>query len=209
MATAAHENPARDALGPATGFLDQPPVTADVQALYDEDRDGNGYVMNLSRVWAHHPAAHDMLFELVTAVGRAGGLTQRQRGVLVAATAATLGDSYCALAWGGKLSRAAGPELAATVLRGEEPAEREDRVLARWARRVAQDPSATTRDDVQELRDAGFSDEQIFAVTAYVALRIAFSTVNDALGARPDRQLLEVADEVRDAVTFGRPPAPA
>ena len=40
----------------------------------------------------------------------------------------------------------------------------------------------------------------------FAALRIAFSTVNDALGTAPDRQLgVEVPAEVRDAVTFGRP----
>ncbi len=36
--------------------------------------------------------------------------------------------------------------------------------------------------DVQAPRDAGFSDAQIFTITVFVALRLAFSTVNDALG---------------------------
>jgi hypothetical protein len=71
---------------------------------------------------------------------------------------------------------------------------------------VAADPNATTADDVQALRDAGFDDRQIFAITSYVALRVAFSTVNDALGAQPDEQLgAIVPDEVRAAVDFGRP----
>jgi alkylhydroperoxidase family enzyme len=78
--------------------------------------------------------------------------------------------------------------------------------LARWARRVTGDPNSTAAADVQALRDAGFDDEQIFAITVYVALRIAFSTVNDALGARPDRRLADsVPAPVRAAVTFGRP----
>ena len=58
----------------------------------------------------------------------------------------------------------------------------------------------------QSLRDAGFDDAQIFAISVFVALRIAFSTVNDALGAQPDQQLgVDAPDAVRDAVTFGRP----
>jgi alkylhydroperoxidase family enzyme len=84
-----------------------------------------------------------------------------------------------------------------------------DRALARWARKVARDPNGTTTNDIQSLRDAGFDDAQIFAISAFVALRIAFSTVNDALGAQPDQQLgVEVPDAVRDAVTFGRPISP-
>ena len=61
--------------------------------------------------------------------------------------------------------------------------------LAQWARSVATDPNAIEARDVQRLRDAGFDEAQIFAITTFVALRLAFSTVNDALGARPDSQL--------------------
>ena len=97
--------------------------------------------------------------------------------------------------------------MAGAVLRGDDdwldPAEQ---ALARWARQITRDPNATAVDDVQALRDAGFDDAQIFAITTFVALRIAFSTVNDALGALPDRALGEtVPSPVRDAVTFGRP----
>ena len=48
----------------------------------------------------------------------------------------------------------------------------------------------------------------IVAITLFVAVRIAFSAVNDALGARPDRELGDaVPQPVREAVTFG-PAAP-
>jgi alkylhydroperoxidase family enzyme len=71
---------------------------------------------------------------------------------------------------------------------------------------VVRDPNATSAADVQALRAAGYDDAQVLAVTAFVTLRLAFSTVNDALGARPDRELVDrLPDEVRSAVTFGRP----
>jgi hypothetical protein len=71
---------------------------------------------------------------------------------------------------------------------------------------VARDPNATTAADVQILRGAGFSDVQIFAITVFVALRLAFSTVNDALGLPPDAALRRtVPADVLDAVTRGRP----
>jgi hypothetical protein len=60
--------------------------------------------------------------------------------------------------------------------------------------------------NVDELRTADLSDTQIFAMTAYVAGRLAFSTVNDALGALPDAELTaSVPLEVRDAVPYERP----
>ena len=80
--------------------------------------------------------------------------------------------------------------------------------MAAWARKVATDPNATTPADIQALRDAGLDDGQIFAITSFVALRLAFSTINDSLGAQPDAQLARsVPQEVREAVTYGRPVA--
>ena len=63
-----------------------------------------------------------------------------------------------------------------------------------------------TADGMDALRAAGFDDREIFEATLLLSLRLAFSTVNDSLGAQPDRQLADAVPlPVRDAVTFGRP----
>jgi uncharacterized peroxidase-related enzyme len=190
-------------------FLEEPPVSPQVQALYDDDLQEDGYVGNSTRLWAHQPDTVNGLFDLMSQAFKPSGLGFRQRGILVTAAASTLGDSYCSLAWGGKLGKASSATLAAGVLNGSD-AELTDqeKALAAWARKVAKDPNATTPADIQALRDAGLDDEQVFAITAFVALRLAFSTINDALGAQPDAQLAgSLPDEVRQAVTFGRPAA--
>lgn len=189
-----------------TGFLEMPPTSADVKRMYDETIAQQGFLMNLTRLWAHQPALHHGLFGLVEQAVRAGGLTFRQRAILIVAAASTFGDGYCSLAWGRKLSGVAGEDMAERVLRGDDdgldPAER---ALAGWARRVVRDPNATEARDVQPLREAGYDDAQIFAITVFVALRLAFAIVNDALGARPDAELLAtVPGAVRQAVTYGR-----
>jgi len=194
-----------EVLGEVCGGEPQP--SADAQRLYDDDIEEVGYVMNVSKLWAHQPTAQDGLFDLLGQAARAASLTIRQRGILVAACASALGDAYCSLAWGKKLADEAGADIAAGVLRGDdERLDLSERALARWARRITRDPNGTETGDVQALRDAGYDDGQIFAITVFVALRIAFSTVNDALGSRPDRELgVTVPAPVRDAVTFGRP----
>jgi alkylhydroperoxidase family enzyme len=142
-------------------------------------------------------------------VFRPSGLSFRQRGILVTAAASTLGDSYCSLAWGGKLAGVSDAELVAGVLTGADAGlTDQEQALAAWARKVVSDPNATTSADVQVLRDAGLDDSQIFAVTAFVALRLAFSTINDALGAQPDARMAgALPPEVQEAVTYGRPVA--
>ncbi|MFB4280499.1 carboxymuconolactone decarboxylase family protein [Nonomuraea sp. MTCD27] len=190
-----------------TGFLEPAELTPQVRRLFDDDLAGTGYVMNLTRLWAHDPAAMEGLFTLLRHAAESGGLDVRTRGVLVAACASAMGDSYCSLAWGSRLAEAAGAPAASGVLRGDDdgltPGER---AMAVWARKVARDPNGTGPADVQELRDAGLPDGQIFAITLFVALRVAFSTVNDALGAHPDAELrTTVPPPVLAAVTYGRP----
>lgn len=191
------------------GFLEEAPVTEESQALYDEDVAEDGYVWNVSRLWAYQPDTVKSLFELMSAAFRPSRLTFRQRGILVTAVASALGDSYCSLAWGGKLSVASDPSVAAGVLMAEDTGLTEqEKAMAGWARQLVEDPNSTTAADVQKLRDKGLTDEQVFAITVFAALRLAFSTVNDALGALPDAQLVEsLPPQVTKAVTYGRAPA--
>jgi alkylhydroperoxidase family enzyme len=192
---------------PSGSFLAATPATPAAEQLRTDDLNDLGYVMNVSRLWGRLPDAKDGLFDLLGQTSRAAGLTPRQRGILVVATASTLGDSYCSLAWGGKLAAASDPTVSAGVLHGDDaPLDESERALATWARAITRDPNATTAADIDALRAAGLDDQQIFAATVFIALRLAFSTVNDALGALPDQALVDgLPPEVRAAVTWGRP----
>jgi uncharacterized peroxidase-related enzyme len=188
-------------------FLEDAEITPGVQALYDEDTRDDGFVSNTTRLWAHQPDTQQRLFSLMADALRPSGVSARQRAILVAAAASALGDSYCSLAWGGRLARAADPGVAAAVLDGtDQGLSDQDKALAAWARAVATEPNGTTPADIRALRDAGLDDAQIFAVTVYVALRVAFATVNDALGAHPDGGLVAtLPPDVVAAVDYGRP----
>ncbi|GAA3778817.1 carboxymuconolactone decarboxylase family protein [Micromonospora maritima] len=188
-------------------FLPDPPPGPAVTAAYDEDVASDGYVNNLTRVWCWRPDVSASFQAVRAELLGDSSLSAREVAVLVAATAAARGDAYCALAWGARLADLSDEATAADVLGGADgELSGREAALAGWARQVVRDPNATTEDDVRGLRDAGLSDREVFEATTLIAFRLAFSTVNDALGARPDRQLAErVPPLVRDAVTFGRP----
>jgi uncharacterized peroxidase-related enzyme len=177
--------------------------------MFDNDIADDGYIMNLTRLWAHEPAALKGLFDVLGIAARFGGLSPERRAVLVVACASTLRDAYCSLAWGTKLAGLSDPTAAAAMLQGDDSGlDAGERAMARWARKVATDPTATQASDVAALREAGFDDREIFAMTVYVAMRLAFSTVNNALGARADVELAAAAPAaVSSAVNFGRPVA--
>jgi len=192
-------------------FLGEPPANEATEAAYAEDRDSDGYVGNVTRLWCWRP---DLLTSFVTlraTLMKNSALTDREWAVLVTSTAAECNDSYCSLAWGPRLANLTDDETAAQVIAGgHAPALSErEAALAAWARQVVRDPNATASDDVVRLRGVGLSDREIFEATALIAFRSAFSTVNDALGAAPDKQLADEAPElVRAAVRYGRQPSP-
>ncbi len=163
--------------------------------------------MNVSRLWGYQPEVLNGVFDLMRETLTGQGLSHRQVGVVVAACASTVGDSYCALAWGTKLAAASSDATAAGVLNGDDhelPAA--DRALAAWVRLVVSTPNSTTGADVDRLRAAGWDDAQVFAVTVFAALRMAFSTVNAGLGVGPDAEVGDRAPaQVRAAVGYGRP----
>jgi uncharacterized peroxidase-related enzyme len=191
-------------------FLEDPPPSKEVESEFAADREEDGYVNNLTRLWAWRPGLFDGLRALRTGLMDSSALTDRDWAVLTTATVSQSNDSYCALAWGARLTELSDAETAAQVLSGlpaSALSERES-ALAEWARKVVRDPNATTSDDVARLREVGLGDREIFEATAYIAFRIALATVNDALGAAPDKQLADAAPEpVRRAVTYGRAPS--
>lgn len=190
-------------------FLEEPAPSAGQEKLYAEDLADDGYVWDLTRVWAHQPEAHEQLMRLFDATADAAGLTPRDKAVIVLAQAAAIGDSYCAVAWGKRLTDWSDPHTAIAALTADdEPFSEREQALAAWARTVARSPGSSTPQDIQRLRDSGFSEPQIAALTIYAGLRTAFSSINGSLGARPDMALAETVDPgVRDAITWGRTPA--
>jgi uncharacterized peroxidase-related enzyme len=189
-------------------FLPDAPESDGARRLFAADLDAHGYVWNFTRLWAWRPELLEQFVALRLGLMEASTLTDRDFAVLVAATASTLGDSYCSFAWGEKLTKLSDADTAAAVLAGTAQPEglnTREAALGEWARQVVRDPNATSDADVDRLREAGLDDREVFDATLFVALRLAFSTVNDALGTTPDTQLVDrVPDPVRRTVTYGR-----
>lgn len=191
-------------------FLTEPAPSEGQQKMYDADVAEDGFVWDSSRLWAHQPDLDEALSGLTVAAGNAAGLSKREKAMVVIGQASTIGDSYCCVAWGRRLTEWQDAQTAAAALhRDEAPFNDRERALATWARAVADHPNDTSPEDVELLRTVGFDDPQILALTLYAALRMALSTINDALGARPDQALIDMLDPiVRNAITWGRrPPA--
>jgi|SRR5215831_843881 len=189
-------------------FLNEP-RNAEASAYLEKDRAASGYVMNLERAWAWRPDVAQAFAQVRRQLMEQTSLTPAELALLACTTARALGDSYCSLAWGTRLAGIRGAAAVADIMRGTDPpmSTARETALRRWTEQIVRDPNAVTTDQVDSLRAAGLSDREIFEATVQIAFRLAFSTVNDALGARPDRELVIAAPpEIRAAVTYGRPP---
>lgn len=189
-------------------FLSEP-RTAEAEAYLEKDRAASGYVMNLERAWAWRPDVAEGFALLRKRLVERSRLQPGEIALLACTTARALGDSYCSLAWGTRLAGMRGAAAVAAVLQGTDPPTSSARELAlrQWAEQIVRDPNRADASQVEGLRAAGLSDLEIFEATVHVAFRLAFCAVNDALGARPDRELVRAAPpQVRAVVTYGRPP---
>jgi uncharacterized peroxidase-related enzyme len=193
-------------------FLGEPPANETTIAAYAADREADGYVSNTTRLWCWRPDLDASFSALRASLTGSSELTEREWAVLVSSAVAERNDSYCSLAWGPRLAKLTDDETAAQVIAGVPAPALSDReaAIAAWARQVVRDPNSTTSDQVARLREVGLGDREVFEATALVGFRLAFSTINDALGAAPDRQLADAApDPIKAAVSFGRAPSPA
>jgi uncharacterized protein YciW len=190
-------------------FLEETLESPHSAAKYQEDIDQDGFVWTLTELWAWNPEADAKVGDRLARAAEDAGLSFRDRGVIVTAAASEIENSGCAPAWGNRLSTSTDVETAVGVINGveTETMTARDKALGRWARLVAGNPASTTPRDVEALRDIGFDDRGIFDLTLYIALRVGSSTLNDALNASLDGQLVKrFPRDVVKAIDFGRPP---
>lgn len=191
-------------------FIATPEDSDDTARIYKSSEESQGFVMNLTRAWAWRPDVFEAFAALRSQLTTKSSLSKREQAVMVCSTAAELGDSYCVFAWSQVLAQETDAASAAAVISAgsTDRLSDRDRALAAWSRKLVVNPNGTSPQDVEALRTAGLSEKEVFEATVFIAFRLAFSTVNDALGAEPDRQLVESAPkEISEAVTFGRRPA--
>ena len=161
---------------------------------------------NLMRAFAHRPAVYQAWRELVAAL--TDTMDGRLYELVTLAAAGRLRSSYCSLAHGQVLVERYLPADAVVALAsdpGSAPATPVESAAMRLARKVVEDATSVSAEDIGELRELGLSDAEIFDIVAAAAARCFFSKTLDALGVQPDAEYAELSPELQDALVTGRP----
>lgn len=188
-----------------------PPEEAvgEVKAIYDKDLAAQGYVANYTRAFSRRPEVLQGWLGLKDAI--TSRMDPRLYELVTVAVATAIGSSYCSLVHGNILATSYYPAEKVASMAADEVGDgldAADVAVVRFARKVAQQAEKITQENVNELRDLGLSDADVFNVILAAAARCFFSKVLDATGTPPDAALHDMPDQLRSALTVGREIAP-
>jgi len=181
-------------------------ASPEVKQMYDEDLEDLGYIPNYSRAFSHRPQVMEAWGNLLVSIRNNMDIHRYELVTLAAARA--LRSSYCMLAHGSKMRKKYySSEQLNLIVRNYHKAEltAADIAMMAYAEQVVRDATTITQDDIDKLKTHGFSDAEIFDITATATARCFFSKTLDALGVEADEIYLELEDGLRQALTVGRP----
>ena len=149
----------------------------DIRTMILDVQERSGFVPNVFLALANRPdefraffATHDALMD------KSEGLSKAEREMIVVATSGLNSCLYCVMAHGAILRiRAKNPLLADQLATNPAKADLSDRerLMIDLAVKVATDSAEVDDDDLQPLRDHGFTEDEIWdigAITAYFAM---------------------------------------
>ncbi|MGY4309487.1 putative peroxidase-related enzyme [Bradyrhizobium sp. USDA 4369] len=174
------------------------PVPA-IDALPDDIRtrllavqEKSGFVPNVFLTLAHRPdefraffAYHDALME------KDGGLTKAEREMIVVATSSANQCQYCVIAHGAILRiRAKNPLIADQIAINYRKADitPRQRAMLDFAMKVALEAQAVGDADFKTLASHGFTDDDIWDITAIVAFFALSNRMANVTGMRPNHE---------------------
>jgi len=162
----------------------------DIRSRIVEVQEKSGFVPNVFLTLAHRPAEfraffayHDALME------KESGLTKAEREMIVVATSGANRCQYCVVAHGAILRiRARNPRVADQVAVNYNKAEITPRQKAMldFAMKVATESHTVTEADLAALREAGFSDEDIWDIGAVAAFFALSNRMANMIAMRPN-----------------------
>jgi uncharacterized peroxidase-related enzyme len=184
----------------------------------DEVRDWNdeqtarwGYLPNYAAAFASRPEVARAWTALNMAVR--DGMNRRRFELATIAAARALRSTYCTTAHSKFLRDACDDEPTMLSVAADPDGgslDATDRALMSFARKVALDAAAISQGDVDALRAAGLSDNDVADVAFAAGARCFFAKVLDALGVDADHQLGAAFEpHVIEQLTVGRPIAAA
>lgn len=155
--------------------------------MYEAGRRSSGYVPNFLRPFALQPELYAAWEGLLSSVK--AGMTPLRYELVTLVAARAMRSRYCVLAHASVLLDGMLDDEALIAVVTDPPASGlppAEVAVVEFAGRIAVDPRAATRAEVDVLLGHGLSEQDVFSVVTAVAARQFFTTVLAATGTGPD-----------------------
>jgi len=178
-------------------------------AMYERQLAHWGYLPNYAKVFCHRPEVMALWARLQSGIKR--HMDKRRFELVTFAAANALRSTLCSLAHGKVLTEFFSMEDIQAMAMEEAPKSLSAAEVGMMAfgRKVARDATTVRADDVKQLKQHGFTDAEIFDITATAAARAFWTKVLDSLGVEVDAPFRRMNREFRETLTVGRPVGPA
>ena len=166
---------------------------ADIEARIAEVAEKSGFVPNVFTLLAERPGLFQAFFQLHDLVmdKETPALSKADRELIAVATSAANDCTYCVVAHGAILRiRDKDPEIADLVAVDWRKAPLDDRrrILLDYAMRLARTPEEIGPADAEPLREAGFTDDDIWDIVAIVGFFALSNRLAHAFDLRPNAE---------------------
>jgi uncharacterized peroxidase-related enzyme len=189
-------------------FIDILPTSSisdEVRAMYARQEAHWGFVPNYAKVFCHRPEIMGLWAQLQVGIKR--HMTKRRFELITFVAATALRSTLCSLAHGRALMEFIPEEDVLAIARGEAPSSisAAEAAMVAFARKVAFDASSVDASDVAELKRHGFTDGEVFDISAAAAARAFWTKLVESLGVEPEPPFRAMSSTFRDALAVGRP----
>lgn len=190
-------------------------LTAENYPPFAEMLATDGFIYNYWRCHWPRPDVMEAKIQMVSRLFKDGALDRRRKEYIAVAVAGRLQSTYCATAHAAIL-KAMGIGDADLDQLGVDhhllDLPEADVAMLDFAVKLTENPAAASAADVARLRDAGFTDPQIFEIVFMTSLMNLASRLSLGLGAVPDPRNVEKAPvfvgAVSETAASAAPPAP-
>ena len=171
-------------------------VPEEVKELWAKPLEKLGFVPNVLRVYAIRPLHLQLWNEFYDELMRGeSGLTKAQREMVAVVVSTANRCHYCIVSHSAALRKLTGDPLLVEQLQTNHAyagVDAKERAMLDFAVKLTERSHACTESDVDALRDAGWSDEEIMDITEVAAMFNFTNRLASGLGWRPNPEYVDL-----------------
>lgn len=182
-------------------------ATGEVARIYGEHKAQSGFVMEATKCFTARPDLLPIYTDFIEKVRGGFSLGMREWRLVTLIAAKQVPSTYCSHVYGKLLIDDLGSKEAVLAVQrdfrsaGLAP---KDVAMLAYAEKIARNACEVTQADIDRLRQAGFSDQQICDIALCAAFRCFVARFFDATGAGPEAVFHDSDESFRAAMTVGR-----